>query len=99
MELVGSDRAAVANEPVVDSRLSFYKWTHAVTMILAYAMVFGAGSAFTIRFASTGGCQNLYAQPKAEAVKDGSTIFAFNGELYMGGSDFKPPVFQLDTDL
>merc|ERR1712127_366831 len=74
-----------------DGRLAFYKTVHGISMVLSYSMLFGAGVAFSTRLKSTDGCLDLYAPHKGDATSNGSVLFEFAGNLYIGGRNFIRP--------
>lgn len=70
-------------------RLAYLKYVHGVAMALAWAMLFGAGSVFTIRFVQLEKCMSLYAVD--DSLANGAVIVEHNGILVMGGSNFTAP--------
>jgi hypothetical protein len=64
-----------------DVPLVYFRKVHAVSMVIAYAMLFGAGVMFTRRVQDLAECQDIFTYDEAFVV--GSVVYEKDGALWL----------------
>ncbi len=90
-----SDDVDVDHQPLVpeafvilfgfDVPLVYFRKVHAVSMVIAYAMLFGAGVMFTRRMQDLAECQDIFTYDEAFVV--GAVVYEKDGALWLGQPD------------
>ncbi len=65
--------------------LLYFRKVHAVSMVIAFAMLFGAGVMFTRRVKDLAECQDIFAYDEAFVV--GAVVYEKDGALWLGQPD------------
>jgi hypothetical protein len=68
-----------------DVPLVYFRKVHAVSMVIAFAMLFGAGVMFTRRVQDLAECQDIFAYDEAFVV--GAVVYEKDGALWLGQPD------------
>ncbi len=65
--------------------LVYFRKVHAVSMVIAFAMLFGAGVMFTRRVQDLAECQDIFAYDESFVV--GAVVYEKDGALWLGQPD------------